>query len=160
VPVTVGDPSSGRQAEHVVNHVRVLTLCALLVAGSVVMLFVARDALNTGEPGGAAIATALGLLALAGGARAPLLGAWVRHDGLAVRSWARTQRFTWEQVSHFETVSRRDRVYPAVILADGRHVPLPMMEVGLVFELRDPNRQWGAKLEALNAELFRRRMQQ
>lgn len=90
-------------------------------------------------------------------ARSVLLGSWLDSNRLIIRTWLRTISVPLDEVLRFDSVHKRDRTFPAVVLSSGRQIPMPGLERGLMFELRAADDQWGSVLQELNESLAARR---
>lgn len=99
-----------------------------------------------GRTAGIALA-AIGALA---SGRVMLLGLWVSEQQVTVRSWLRTKRVGLDSVARFDTHEQRGRQFPAVVLESGEVIPIPMLEKGVLSEMRSPEEQWGPLLTELN----------
>ncbi len=135
------------------RRILVMTLSiALLTIAPLSLIF------SLGDPVGRLIAAVASLVGIAGAGRALLLGVRVTEQGMVVRTWFRTWKLGYEEVLDARTIVRSEGVYPAVVLVDGRLVPLVMMEKGIIHEMHSPEQQWGGYLVELNDLLARRRL--
>ncbi|MFZ4434336.1 MAG: hypothetical protein ACOYOQ_14180 [Microthrixaceae bacterium] len=128
-----------------------------VVIGSVGIAMAVMAWSASDDPAGRFVLAGFAVVCLAVAARAPLLGLWIEPDRIVVRNWLRTSRAALSEVSRLDLVERRGMRYPAVLLDDGSHLPVPGQEVGVIFEANDFQPGWAVAADDVNRRLLRNR---
>ena len=155
----VGLKVRNHRSRKVVHQSRVfgisLLACSLCLPGIWIVTF---EQSIRHEPYVRVVLLVVSLCSVAFGLRVWRMGTFIDDVGVRVGQYFRTYSFRWDDVADFRTEYHRGGgAFPALITNNGRVIGIPMLERGIVSELRSPQSQWGKDLDYLCAELRKRK---